>query len=302
MLETPLVFIVFNRPETTRRVWARIAAARPKRLFLIADGPRPDRPSDAERCAAVRQIVERAEWPCEVSREYSTRNLGAAVRVSTGLQWVFRQVEEAIILEDDCLPDPTFFPFCVELLARYRDEPKIAQIAGCSFQGEDHRGKTSYYFSRYPHGWGWATWRRAWKNYDHSMEAWRQNRGSDWLKRWIDDPAERRVWRRSFDATLDGGVDAWDYRWVLAVWQSGSLSIAPYRNLISNIGFGPDATHTQGSSPWAALPVSPMPFPLVHPSGFAPDNAADEQTGRRVFRPPSWSTRLFRGLQRFFSR
>lgn len=302
MLEIPLVFIVFNRPETTRRVWERIRAAQPRRLFVIADGPRADRPADQESCTAVRQIVERIDWPCEVSREYSAPNLGAAVRVSSGLDWVFTQADEAIILEDDCLPDPTFFPFCAELLARYRDEPRVAQIAGCSFQGEAHPGKTSYYFSRYPHGWGWATWRRAWNHYDHSMRAWREECGTEWLAQCIGDPAERRIWEQSFDGTLTGEVDAWDYRWVLAVWRSGGLSILPYRNLISNIGFGADATHTKGSSPWAALPVSPMPFPLEHPTGFMRDEAADERTGRLVFRPPSWPVRLVRRFKQLFSR
>jgi len=301
MLETPLVFIVFNRPETTRRVWERIRAARPRRLFVIADGPRAARPSEGELCAAVRQIVAQPDWPCEVTREYSTANLGAAVRVSSGLDAVFAQVEEAIILEDDCLPDPTFFPFCAELLARYRAEPRVAQIAGCSFQGENHGGRTSYYFSRYPHGWGWATWRRAWRHYDHSMRAWREDRGGDWLARCVRDPVEQRIWAQSFDATLAGGVDAWDYRWVLAVWRTQGLCVQSYRNLISNIGFGAAATHTLGTSPWDSLPLSPMPFPLVHPAGFARDEAADERTGRLVFRPPSWPARLVRRLKRIYS-
>ncbi|HWA27693.1 MAG TPA: hypothetical protein VG734_18700 [Lacunisphaera sp.] len=301
MLETPLVFIVFNRPETTRQVWARIRSARPKRLFVIADGPRPDRPADAGLCATVREIVAQADWPCDVTREYASSNLGTAVRVSSGLDRVFAEVEEAIILEDDCLPDPTFFPFCTELLARYRGEARVAQIAGCSFQGEDHGGKTSYYFSRYPHGWGWATWRRAWRNYDHSMRAWREERGGGWLERTITDPVERRIWEGSFDATLAGEVAAWDYRWVLAVWRLGQLSIVPYRNLISNLGFGADATNTRRESRWAALPLSPMPFPLVHPAAIAADEEADERTGRLVFQPPSWPARAARRLQRLFS-
>ncbi|HEX2860736.1 MAG TPA: hypothetical protein VHN79_03810 [Lacunisphaera sp.] len=302
MLETPLVFIVFNRPETTRRVWERIRAVRPKRLFVIADGPRANRPADAGLCAAVRRIVAEPDWPCEVTRDYSSPNLGAAARVSSGLDRVFAQVEEAIILEDDCLPDATFFPFCTELLARYRNEPRVAQIAGCSFQGPDAGGRTSYYFSRYPHGWGWATWRRAWRHYDHTMRAWREERGGTWLDRTIRDPAERRIWAGSFDATLAGEVDAWDYRWVLAVWRAEGISITPYRNLISNIGFAADATHTRGSSPWDSLPLSPMPFPLVHPADFTPDETADERTGRQVFRPPSWPARAVRRARRLFSR
>jgi hypothetical protein len=302
MLETPLVFIVFNRPETTRRVWERIRAARPKRLFVVADGPRPARPADAELCAEVHRIVECADWPCEVARNYSAHNLGAALRVSSGLDWVFAQVSEAIILEDDCLPDPTFFPFCSELLTRYRHEARVVQIAGCSFQQQNESNPDSYYFSRYPHGWGWATWRRAWRHYDHSMRGWLEERGGAWLARTIPDPVERRVWEKSFDATLSGSVNAWDYRWVLAVWRTGGVSIVPYRNMISNIGFGADATHTRGGSPWASLPVASTPFPLVHPAGLACDEAADERTGRLVFRPPSWPARVARRLKRLVSR
>jgi hypothetical protein len=302
MLETPLVFIVFNRPETTRRVWERIRAARPKRLFVVADGPRPARSADAELCAEVRRIIELTDWPCEIVRNYSANNLGAARRVSSGLDWVFAQVPEAIILEDDCLPDPTFFPFCSELLARYRDEVRVAQIAGCSFQRQNESKADSYYFSRYPHGWGWATWRRAWRHYDHAMQVWQEERGGAWLAQTIPDPVERRVWEKSFDATLSGSVDAWDYRWVLAVWRKGGVSVVPYRNMISNIGFGADATHTRGGSPWASLPVASMPFPLVHPTGLACDEIADEWTGRLVFRPPSWPARVARRLKPLFSR
>ncbi|MEI6463774.1 MAG: glycosyltransferase family 2 protein [Verrucomicrobiota bacterium] len=300
MREAPVVFIIFNRVECTRQVWARICEARPRTLLLIADGPRRDRSADAERCAEVRRLVETVDWPCDVRRNYAETNVGAARRIASGLDWAFALVEEAIILEDDCLPDPTFFPFCAELLERYRDHAGIAQIAGCSFQPQPAREFPCYFFSRYTHGWGWATWRRAWRLYDHEMKVWRTEREGKWLSAMIAHPDERAVWARCFDETLTGQVDAWDYRWTLAVWRRGMQSILPYRNLISNIGFGADATHTRRASPWAALAVSAMPFPLVHPDSLACDAAADEVTSRLVFRPPSLATRVGRRLRALF--
>ncbi len=300
MNKAPVVFIVFNRLECTRQVWARIREAKPRTLLLVADGPRRDRPGEAERCAEVRRVVAEVDWPCDVHRNFSETNLGAAKRISSALDWAFTLVEEAIILEDDCLPDPTFFPFCAELLDRYRDHAGIAQIAGCSFQLPPGPDRPSYFFSRYTHGWGWATWRRAWRLYDHEMQVWRDEREGGWLGSVIENDSERAVWARCFDETLAGDVDAWDYRWTLAVWRHGMTSILSYRNLISNIGFGADATHTRRASPWAALPLAAMPFPLVHPDSLACDEAADERTSRLVFRPPSLATRVGRKLRRLF--
>jgi hypothetical protein len=301
MRDVAVVFLVFNRPEPTQRVWARIREAQPRRLFVVADGPRPDQPGDADRCAAVRRIVEQVDWPCTVEREYAATNLGCARRVSSGLDWVFTRTDEAIILEDDCVPDPTFFPFCAELLERYRNEPRVAQIAGCTFHGGSGDGPASYYFSRYPHCWGWATWRRAWQLYDHAMPAWSATREPDWLAPSVPDPAERRVWAERFAATASGRVDSWAYRWTWAVWRQGCLSVLPYRNLVSNIGFDGSATHTRKSNPQAALPVSSMRFPLVHPGSITRDAAADERTSHRVFRPPSLAARVGRRLRKIFA-
>src|SRR5665648_587346 len=164
-LKTPVAFIIFNRPETTRRVFAEIAKARPTKLLVIADGPRATHPDDAEKCAVVRAIIDGVDWDCEVLKNYSDVNLGCKRRVSSGLDWVFDTVEEAIILEDDCLPHPTFFRFCEEMLAKYRDDKRIAMISGDNFQFGKKRTEYSYYFSRYTHIWGWASWRRAWDNY-----------------------------------------------------------------------------------------------------------------------------------------
>ncbi len=303
MLDTPVVLVVFNRAETTRRVLAQIRAARPRQLFIVADGPRANRPDDAERCAAVRALIDgEIDWACDVRRNVAESNLGCARRVSSGLDWVFSHVEEAIILEDDCLPDETFFPFCAELLGRYREKQRVAQIAGCSFQKSGLLEGPSYYFSRYPHCWGWATWRRAWQYYDYGMQSWRSSRGESWLAGQFEHVSERQFWVERLDATARNQIDSWAYRWTSAVWARGDLSVLPYQNLVVNIGFGGDATHPQTLSEAATPPVVPLAFPLVHPVSINRDVTADEYTSRLLFQPASRATRLRRRIRKIIFR
>lgn len=300
---TPVVFIVFNRPDCTAQSLARIRAVRPRRLYVIADGPRAARPDDEERCRATREVVDRGiDWPCEVVRDYAPANLGCARRVTSGLDGVFAREERAIVLEDDCVADATFFRYGEELLERYRDEPRVGQIAGCSFQASAPAGAPSYYFSRYPHCWGWATWRRAWRHYDHTMRVWREGRGGEWLARQVENPRERQLWENCFDATAEDRVDSWAYRWTATVWQHDWLTALPYRNLVTNVGVGHDATHTGAASPAMNRPSTPMQFPLVHPTTLGRDVAADEQTRRMLFAGSSWTARARRGLQKLFHR
>jgi len=300
-MKTPIVFIIFNRPALASKVWQVIRDAKPERLFVIADGPRETVPEDKERCAATRRVVEAgADWPCEIVRLYSDTNLGCGRRISSGLSEVFRLSEEAIILEDDCLPDPSFFPFCEELLARYRHDPRVAQIGGSCFQGmRPTREGPSYFFSRYPHCWGWATWRRAWANYDHEMRIWRDDPGAGWLDRVVSHRDERRYWRQNFGRTAGGLVDSWAYRWTLAVFKRGDFCVSPKANLVLNIGFGVDATHTTETGPLAERALEAATFPLVHPSSFAFDDESDERSSRQLFRSPGIGRRLFRRLARW---
>lgn len=280
--------LVFNRPEVTARVFERVRAARPPRLLVVADGPRPDRPGEAERCAEVRAVVERVDWPCEVDTNYSETNLGCKRRVSSGLDWVFASVEEAILLEDDCLPDPSFFPFCDQLLERYRDDRRVAHITGDNFQlGRLRRLRTrlarnlpSYYFSRYPHVWGWASWRSVWETYDVDMKAWREaDDPSDFLEA-FSDRRERAFWKQTWDSVARGDIDTWDYQWAFACISRGALSIVPHTNLVSNIGFGEESTHTTGKSPVADIPTAEIAFPLHHPAGLERDHGADTYTAK----------------------
>jgi hypothetical protein len=286
-LRTPVALLIFNRPETTARVFERVREARPPKLLVVADGPRPDQPDEAERTAAARRVVERVDWECELLTDYSEANLGCRRRVSSGLDWVFETVEEAIVLEDDCVPDPSFFPFCDELLERYRDEERVMHVSGDNFQFGRRVGEASYYFTRYPHVWGWASWRRAWRHHDVEIPKWaaagRLRRRL--LLREFADPSERRFWEWAWDGVSAGLIDTWDFQWVFALRARKALAINPNVNLVSNIGFGAESTHTaEDERGVGALPTEETGFPLRHPDRIERDAAADERAASLFFR------------------
>lgn len=295
-LKTPVAFIIFNRPDTTERVFAEIAKARPPKLLVVADGPRINRPGEAERCIQTRAIIERVNWECEVLTNFSDINLGCKNRVSSGIDWVFEQVPEAIILEDDCLPDATFFCFCEELLERYRDDERIGMISGDNFQFGRKHGEASYYFSRYNHIWGWATWRRAWQHYDRDAKGWPEMRDGGWLNALVKKTGERKHWAKIFQDVHEGRIDTWDYQWGLTLWAQGMLSVMPNVNLISNIGFGVEATHTVAASIYADMKTEPISFPLSHPNILLPHAVADEFTAQEMFERP-FSRRVINKLR-----
>ena len=283
-LSTPVAFIIFNRPDTTAQVFEVIRQAEPSRLLVIADGPRPDHPGEPEKCAAARSVVDQVDWDCEVLRNFAETNMGCKQRVSSGLDWVFDTVEEAIILEDDCLPHPTFFRFCEELLKRYWDDERIMAISGDNFQLGRRRTQDSYYFSRYSHCWGWATWRRAWRQYDGEMRLWHTIRDDRWLGDILENERAIAYWTRILEKTYNGDIDSWAYRWTFACWIQSGLTILPNVNLVSNIGFGPGAIHTADSnSPLANMAVHAMSFPLWHPPFVIRDAKADSYTQKEVF-------------------
>ena len=282
-LTTPVALIIFNRPDKTAKVFAEIARARPPKLLVVGDGPRDSRAGESERVAQTREIIQRVNWSCEVLTNFSENNLGCKKRVSSGIDWVFEQVEEAIILEDDCLPDPSFFKFCQEMLEYYRHDERIAMISGDNFLFDRVKISDSYYFSRYMHIWGWASWRRAWKDYDVNIRFWPQSMRAGLLETNIREPAERRFWQKAFDGVYQGRVDTWDYQWILSCWLQNRLAVMPAVNLISNIGFGHDATHTTGSSIYADISSKEIGFPLRHPQHVFPHKEADTQTAKSQF-------------------
>lgn len=261
----PVLLIIFNRPNLTQRVFACIREARPARLFVAADGPRPDYPGEEQICAATRRVVDQVDWPCEVKTLFWEQNLGCKHAPSSAITWFFKQVDEGIILEDDCLPDPSFFPFCADLLERFRDDSRVFMVSGTNDLGTWKATQYSYFFTL-GNTWGWATWKRAWQHFD--LE----------LKLWTDEIAQHNM--RVFSqrapylaediangcrAVLQENLDTWDYQWAFDRIAHSGLGVIPVVNLVSNIGFGKDATHTTSHDfPYADTPVYAMQFPLRH--------------------------------------
>lgn len=295
--DVPVAFLVFNRPELTRRVLAEIAKVEPRRLLVVADGPRASHPEDAAKCAATRKLFENLDWKCELLTNLSEVNLGCKRRISSGLDWVFQQCEEAIILEDDCVPDPTFFPFCSQMLSRYRDDERVCMITGTNLLGTWKKTRHSYFFSRSYSIWGWATWRRAWRHYDVNMKDWPEVRQNGLLNDSDTSPEVREKARRSFDAVHGGEVDTWDIQWGYACAKVRGLEIVPRSNLITNIGFGAEATHTRKvGGAFANLTSHKMRFPLVHPETIKRSIEYErdyEMPRKTVFRSVRRSVRRF---------
>jgi hypothetical protein len=288
MLNTPVLFLIFNRPDTTQIVFNEIRKAQPAQLFIAADGPRKDRPDDIENCRKAREIIRQVDWDCNVSTLFRDENLGCKRGVSSAIDWFFSNVEEGIILEDDCVPDQSFFQFCQELLEWYRDDERVMVISGDNFQFGRRRTEDSYYFSRYVHIWGWASWRRAWNNYDVSMKLWPLIRDGDWLMDILDDRNAVNYWTQCFEDTYTGKIDTWDYEWVFACWIQNGLTVLPNINLVSNIGFDKGGTHTSDTkSPFANLPTIPMQFRLKHPPFIIRDSMADHFTQKSHFERPA---------------
>ena len=275
-LETAVALIVFNRPALTRVVFEAIAQAKPKRLLLIADGPRADRPGEAELCDEVRRVVSLVDWPCEVQTNFASANLGCRRRVISGLDWVFEQVEEAIILEDDILPDPSFFPFCEQMLERFREDDRIAMITGFNISAGEATSPDSYYFSELTHIWGWATWRDAWKRYDERLTSWPEVRSSGMLRRVFSQRSAMRYWTPILDGMHRGtGPDTWDYQWMYTNLVYGRLSVTPQVNLVRNLGFGEEATHSKNPKDAPRVAITRLRFPLRHPPAIVPSRALD---------------------------
>jgi hypothetical protein len=301
-MKTPVVLIIFRRPEKTQKLLNIIREIQPKQLFVIADAPRSHKLGEAEKCEKTRAIIETIDWDCQVYKNYSEQNLGSFKRIPTGLNWVFSQVEEAIILEDDCLPEKTFFPFCEELLEHYRHDQRVMTISGNNFQFGRQTTSESYYFSRYSHSWGWATWRRAWQYFDMNMTYWPRVKEQQLLNFILEDRRTRQYWEKIFQDVFDNQIVAWDYRWTFACWLQNALTILPSRNLVSNIGFDEDASHTTSKNhPFAYLPTYPMTFPLQHPPLMIRDGAADQFSQKNIF-DPTLTYRLKRKLSKFFSK
>lgn len=275
-MSPPVLFIIFNRPGTTRKVFDAIRSAKPSKLYVASDAPRTNNPADITNCNEVKEIIKQVDWPCDVKYLFQPTNLGCSLGPRAAFDWFFSHEEEGIILEDDCLPNETFFAFCGEMLEKYRHNDKIISINGCNLGYELEDGK-SYTFSQFMNMWGWATWKRSAEKIDYTLNEWKTIKSPlrflykklrtsifdldiNWYK----------YWQHKFDVTITReNISWWDWQWIYYQAREKKLSVVPSVNLVSNIGFDEDATHTRKSdNPAAALQTSTMQFPLQHPGAI----------------------------------
>lgn len=280
----PVLLLIYNRPHLTARVFEAIRAARPTRLYVAADGPRGERAGEAERCAEARRVATAVDWPCEVRLRFLEQNLGCRRAVGEAITWFFQWEPEGIILEDDCLPDASFFPFCAELLARYRQEPRVMCITGNNFQRDMGDWPYSYYFSIYNHCWGWASWRRAWELFDAQLNTFQARQARRRLRQLSGVPGFASYFSRQLTEVAAGRLDSWAYAWTWSCWYRGGLTCTPRVNLVSNIGFGDDATHTRARVEGDEFPVRRrIEFPLCHPATLTAVAGFDDFVSRNYF-------------------
>ena len=287
-LTTPVAFFIFNRPDVTRRVFEAIAQAQPATLLVIADGPRS--PEERARCEEAQAVIDGVDWPCRVLTEYAETNLGCKKRLSSGLDWVFSHCEEAVVLEDDCVPEPSFFPFCEQMLQRYRDDARVMMVTGTNYLLDRLDVPESYVFSRYYCVWGWATWRRAWAHYDIALSAWERQKADSQLRGFYWQPFMRNAVGAGFDLVRQGKIDTWDIQWSYSCLFQSGLCIVPRVNLISNIGAV--GHHSAAADRNHFKPVFRLDTDaLVHPAQMFPDQRYDSRFFAQQFQPspnPLW--------------
>jgi hypothetical protein len=302
--KSPVLFIIFNRPDTTHRVFEAIKAARPAKLYVAADGPRNDSPGEALLCKQARDVVVAVDWDCTVKTLYRDENAGCKYGVSAAINWFFDHEEEGIILEDDCMPANSFFKFCDVLLEKYRDDTRIRHITGCNLQFGTKWGNASYYFSNRTHVWGWASWKRVWKECDLTLARYEVDDVKAQMKNIYDDDLVAEAWATIFREQKTGQINSWAYPLDFCNFFNNGLVIIPNENLISNIGFGANATHTlQQENIYANIPLVEI-GEITHPAFMVPQKPADLTIINRDFdiaekrrKQNSWRRRLKRWVK-----
>jgi hypothetical protein len=272
--DTPILFLIFNRPDLTEKVFGQIRKIRPKQLFIGADGPRKDKLGEDEKCQETRQLVlDMIDWDCEVKTLFREENLGCGLAVSQAITWFFEHVEIGIILEDDCYPHLSFFEFCEKMLDYYKEDEEVMHISGGSYLPPKHFNKDTYYFSKYPFVWGWATWQNAWNKYDFNIQE-----SHDFIEKVHSSKHEQKYWQNIYKNIKNGKLDTWDWIWNFTLWNHRGISLNSTRNRIKNIGFNSSATHTKSPS-WiyAKIPFAKETKLIVnHPSHKKINKQADQ--------------------------
>lgn len=291
--ETPILFLIFNRSDCTTKVFDVIREIKPSKLFIASDGARNETEQKVVEQIRI-DLMGKIDWDCDLKTLYRDKNLGCKLAVSSSINWFFENVESGIILEDDCLPDKTFFNYCQILLEKYKDSVDVMHIGGNNFQNGIKRGDASYYFSNYNHIWGWATWRRAWKKYDVKMSSFKLFRDHNKIKNIWQNWLVQRIWMKKFKSVYSGKLDTWDYQWTYAIWENKGVCIVPNVNLVSNIGFGELATHTKTKNIVADMAVTPMNI-ISHPGLIVVDQEADNYYNLNL----RWCRRLINKIKAY---
>ncbi|EMA65533.1 hypothetical protein [Halorubrum kocurii] len=277
-LSTPVALFAFNRPDTTAQVFEQIRAAEPPELCLVADGPRPDHPDDEENCEAVRTVLDGVDWDCEVHRLYRETNVGMPEAVYTGLDWVFERVPEAIILEDDTVPNADFFRFCETMLDRYRGDARVMMVNGTNRLETWRDADQTHHFVTWQDVWGWATWRDAWREYDPDIDAWGDPEVRARIADHVADGDRADYHADLFDSLYEGRVTGWSRAWRFAMFRNGGLSVVPARNLVTNVGFDERGHYaTDPDSPLAGLPRRDLRGPYEERATVIPDREYERE-------------------------
>jgi hypothetical protein len=283
-MRTPVLLLIYRRPELTEKLLAAVRQARPEVLLISADAPHPDRPGEARLCEETRAVLlDGIDWPCQVETRFAKQHLGCRRAVTEALAWAFEHHERLIILEDDCLPDASFFRWCDDLLEQYAQEERILHICGSNLAGCKAPDSMSGYFSRFGPIWGWATWRRSWQLYDVDIKGWPEIRDSGKLTQLCPEPFEAEWRKEVFDAVHSGGLDTWDYQWAYSRMVNNKVCVIPTVNLVQNIGFGDGSTHSDTASAHRlSISAHAMNFPLMMPQTVTAWQAADQAYLRKV--------------------
>jgi len=305
-VKTPVAIILYRRPRLVGELLNILQAHQPERVWLIADGPKQENREEAGLCLEARREAERGiTWDCRVRKIYAEKNLGLRRNVEQGLDALFTEESEAIILEEDCHPTPDFFPFCEAMLERYRNEPKVAGVSGNCFLPKTVTPSADYFFSRYLHIWGWATWARSWNAYDREKWSWPAREYREFFPH--ANRTEENYWNRIFAGVSSGEINTWDYPWVSYFWKMGWVSITPAQNLVNNRGFGAEATHTKDRSVDVGIDrEGPLPAPYRSPKHLGIDPDLDQQVFTRHYLKMegklSFWPRLLRSLKKRLKR
>lgn len=285
-MKKAVLFLIFNRLETTQKVFEQIKIAQPPRLYIAADGPRKDKDGESEIVNNVRKwVLDNINWDCEIKTLFRGDNLGCGQAVSSAITWFFEQEEDGIILEDDCLPSQSFFTFCEQMLDKYKNDKRIMHICGSNSQLGHKRGEASYYFSKIAGCWGWASWRRMWELYDHNIKSFPQFVEQNQITNIYNSKDVQYFWLNNFSYVYKNSSSVWDFQMVYTVFINNGLSIIPNTNLIKNIGFLENSTHTYDSNhPCAKLEMYEINEEITHPDFILYSKEADDFIHNDLFK------------------